>query len=282
MALELITADQRLAEHANKTSIVIAGRPKVGKTSLIHTLPADRTLFVDLEAGMKSAQGSAVASVPIRKFEDAIDLACIIAGPDPASQVGMYSEGHYQNALKVYGQFGFDRHKIYFWDSITDLTRLAMVWARVQPEAFSEKTGKPDLRGAYGAVGREVVRLLKHVQHAAGKDIIFIGGLDHYWNDYGQEVFELQTEGQKTGSELPFIVDQIITMSDFDYDNASGSFIHSIGKGRHRALCCKSPNPWGLPAGDRSGNLDLIEEPHLGRLMDKINLPAKAVTDRLR
>jgi len=281
MALELITADMRLAEHANKTTMVIAGRPKVGKTSLIHTLPADRTLFVDLEAGMKSAQGSAVASIPIRKFEDAIDLACVISGPDPASITGMYSEIHYNNAIKVYGGLGLDRYKIYFWDSITDLTRLAMVWARVQPEAFSEKTGKPDLRGAYGAVGREVVRLLKHVQHAPGKDIIFIGGLDHYWNDYGKEVYELQTEGQKTGSELPFIVDQIITMSDFDYVDGIG-FTHNIGIGQHRAFCCRSPNPWGLPAGDRSGNLDLIEEPHLGRLMDKINQPAKAVIDRLR
>jgi hypothetical protein len=281
MALTLITADMRLAEHANKTTMVIAGRAKVGKTSLIHTLPADRTLFVDFEAGMKSAQGSAVASVPIRTFEDAVDLACVISGPDPASATGMYSEIHYRNAMAVYGKFGFDQHKIYFFDSITDLTRLAMVWAKVQPEAFSEKTGRPDLRGAYGAVGREVVRLLKHVQHAPGKDIIFIGGLDHYWNDYGKEIFELQTEGQKTGSELPFIVDQIITMSDFDYVEGTG-FVHNIGIGKHRALCCKSPNPWGLPAGDRSGNLDLIEEPHLGKLMEKINRPAKAVIERFR
>ena len=67
---------------------------------------------------------------------------------------------------------------------------------------------------------------------------------------------------------MPYIVDQVITMSDFD--TATGTWSHNLGKGAHRALCCQSPNPWGLPAGDRSGRLDLIEEPHLGRLIQKL------------
>jgi hypothetical protein len=55
-----------------------------------------------------------------------------------------------------------------------------------------------------------------------------------------------------------------------DFDTATGTWSHNLGKGAHRALCCQSPNPWGLPAGDRSGRLDLIEEPHLGRLIQKL------------
>jgi hypothetical protein len=64
-------------------------------------------------------------------------------------------------------------------------------------------------------------------------------------------------------------------MSDFDYDAATGVWSHNLGKGAHRAFCCRSPNPWGLPAGDRSGRLELIEEPHLGRLIAKINAQQK-------
>ena len=45
-----------------------------------------------------------------------------------------------------------------------------------------------------------------------------------------------------------------------------------------RAFVCQTLNPWGYPAKDRSGRLDLVEEPHLGRLMEKIRGPA----DRLR
>ena len=29
---------------------------------------------------------------------------------------------------------------------------------------------------------------------------------------------------------------------------------------------CQTLNPWGYPAKDRSGRLDMVEEPHLGRL----------------
>ena len=52
---------------------------------------------------------------------------------------------------------------------------------------------------------------------------------------------------------------------------ATGAWSHNLGKGAVRAFCCRSPNPWGLPAGDRSGRLELIEEPHLGHLIAKTN-----------
>jgi len=38
----------------------------------------------------------------------------------------------------------------------------------------------------------------------------------------------------------------------------------------YRAFVCHTLNQWNYPAKDRSGRLDVIEEPHLGRLMDKI------------
>ncbi|MDO8284896.1 MAG: hypothetical protein Q7T69_07815, partial [Rhodoferax sp.] len=40
-------------------------------------------------------------------------------------------------------------------------------------------------------------------------------------------------------------------------------------------------NSWGYPAKDRSGRLDAIEEPNLGRLMKKIAGPAKPAPERL-
>ena len=38
----------------------------------------------------------------------------------------------------------------------------------------------------------------------------------------------------------------------------------------YRAFICTRPNPWSYPAGERSGKLDMVEQPHLGRLMEKI------------
>ena len=34
-----------------------------------------------------------------------------------------------------------------------------MAWAKTRPEALSERTGKPDTRGAYGLLAREVIIL---------------------------------------------------------------------------------------------------------------------------
>ena len=50
MSLPIISADERMRErHSAKVALV--GFPGVGKTTQLKTLPADSTLFVDLEAG---------------------------------------------------------------------------------------------------------------------------------------------------------------------------------------------------------------------------------------
>jgi hypothetical protein len=49
----------------------------------------------------------------------------------------------------------------------------------------------------------------------------------------------------------------------------------------YRAFICQTINQWNFPAKDRSGRLDLIEEPHLGRLMAKIRGPVKPASERL-
>lgn len=270
MAFRLITADQRLSVDYNKTTGVIYGRSKVGKTWLVKTLRSDETLFANLEAGMKSVQDWRGSNIDIETFEDAADAACLIGGIAPSSGPNdFYSSGHYDMVRTRYKWFQPEMFRTYYWDSVTDLTRLAMTWAQRQPAAFN-RYGKPDLRGAYGEMGRQVIRMLRHIQHAPGKNVFFVGGLDAITND-GNTTYEPQAEGNKTKSELPYIVDQIMTLSDFDYIPEQG-FSHSLGRGKFRAICCKSPNPWGLPAGDRSGRLDLIEEPHLGRIIDKINV----------
>jgi hypothetical protein len=40
-----------------------------------------------------------------------------------------------------------------------------------------------------------------------------------------------------------------------------------------RRLVCRAGNPFGLPAKDRSGRLDVTEPPDLGALLAKINRP---------
>jgi len=290
MALRIVTADERLAVANAKTTVAIFGPAGAGKTSLARTLPPDETVVIDLEAGMKSLQGWGGDSIPVRTFPDAADVACLVGGIDPATDAqGFFSEAHYQHVVGAYPDLAqmIARKRYVFVDSITDLTRQAMAWAKTRPEAFSDRTGKPDTRGAYGLLARETISLLKHLQHAPGRTVIFVGILERVVDEFGRETFQPQMEGGKVGRELPGIVDQVMTLSLFDPDPGSASatgddgWRHNATSGTTRRLVCQSGNAWSLPAKDRSGQLDPTEHPNLMAVLDKINGNRPAAFDRL-
>jgi hypothetical protein len=273
MALRIVTADERLSAAANKTTMAIVGESGSGKTTLARTLPETETMFIDLEAGMKSIQDWRGDSIPIRCFEDMVVMASLIGGPNPAAPAAaFFSNEHYAHFAAQHPAMVelLTSKSIIFVDSITDLTRQAMVWAKKQPEAFSDKTGKPDTRGAYGLLGREVIGLLKHLQHAPGKTVILVGILEKHTDEFGRVTWQPQMEGGKVGRELPGIVDQVITLAQFSRDG-DGALQLDPQRGTERRLVCQAGNRFGLPAKDRSGRLDETEPPDLLALLRKIN-----------
>lgn len=272
MPLRIITADERMAvERMIKAAIF--GRSGEGKTSLLWTLTAATTLFWDLEAGDLAVEGWPGDTVRPRTWEDCRDLAAFVGGPNPALRdVQAYSRAHYESVCSRYGDpAALDRYETLFIDSITVAGRLCLQWCRGQPEAFSDRTGKPDTRGAYGLHGREMIAWLTQLQHTRGKNVIFVGILDEKVDDFNRKVFVPQIEGSKTGLELPGIVDEVLTLAAIKGEDGQ----------LRRALICQTLNPWGYPAKDRSGRLDMVEEPHLGRLFQKIRGPARPATERL-
>ena len=272
MALPIISADQRLAEQRGVKGTIF-GKSGIGKTSLLWTLDPATTLFIDLEAGDLAIEGWSGDSVRPRTWAECRDFAVFIGGPNPALRDDqVYSDAHYAAVCERFGDpTALDRYHTVFIDSITVAGRLCFQWCKGQPEAFSDKTGKPDVRGAYGLHGREMIAWLTHLQHTRAKNVWFVGILDEKLDDFNRRIFQPQIDGSKTGLELPGIVDEVLTMAEIKDDSGTP----------YRAFVCQTINSWNFPAKDRSGRLDLIEEPHLGRLMAKIRGPVKPASERL-
>ena len=277
MALRIVTADERLSAAANKTTMALFGPSGVGKTTLVKTLPPGETICIDLEAGLKSVQDWRGDSIPVRCFGDAIDIACLVGGVNPAADPnGFFSEGHYRHLATAHPDLVrlIAGKSIVFLDSLTDLTRQAMAWAKQRPEAFSDKTGKPDTRGAYGLLAREVIALLKHLQHAPGKTTIMVGILEKVTDEFGKVTWQPQMEGGKAARELPGIVDQVVSMALFSREG--DGWRHDPERGTERRFVCRAGNAFSLPAKDRSGRLAETEPADLAALLRKINTPITA------
>lgn len=285
MALHIITADERLARKP-KVNVALFAPSGWGKTFQARTLDPETTLFIDLEAGTLALNGDKedgsdawrgsvvnvreeAAKLGVHPWEFARALTCLIGGADPSAAPGTpYSV----DQLAVYEQAiaprsVFEKYDTIFIDSITVASRLAFSWAKRQPEAVSEKTGKPDNRGAYGLLGQEVVTWLTQNQHI-DKSIIVVGILDQTKDDFGRVEFSPQIEGGKAGRELAGIFDQVITGAMFDV--STGAPVLDMQKGAERGFVCHLNNGFGVPAKDRSGRLAAIEAPNLGAILKKI------------
>jgi AAA domain len=259
--MKIISADARLAERRGVKALIV-GPTGVGKTSLLRTLDPARTLFVDVEAGDLAVQDVPVDTIQLDDWITARDIACRIGGPTKSfPPTACYSQAHYEAIGGALDNLA--KYLTLFVDSITAISRLSFRWAEQQPESLSERSGKKDVRGTYGLHAREMINWLHQLQHARGMNVIFVAILEKVTDEFNRVEFQVQMEGSKTGRELPGIVDQIITMQFVDFGDGKPG----------RAFVCTSPNSWGYPAKDRAGRLEQIEEPHLGKLIQKLVSP---------
>ena len=273
--MALITTATDRMKKGSHVSALINGPIGIGKTTLVATLPAKTTLFIDFEAGTKAVEDWEGDIVDVRdiaqksnksQWEIARYIASVLAGPDPSrSNLQTYGKAHYDEAVAFLGGTEqFDKYEDIFVDSITVAGRQSFSWSSQQPAAFN-KEGKPNPLGAYGLHGQEMIEWLTTMHHIKGKNKWVVGILDEKTDDYNQKYYALQIDGSKSDLALPGIFDQVITMAGLKTE--SGDF--------YRALITKKENQWGYPAKDRSGRLAPQEEPDLSKIIAKINTPKR-------
>lgn len=270
------TADMRLKERKNRPlNIVVFGPSGVGKTFQAGLLDPKTTLFIDLEGGTLAIEGWAGDVLDVREMAKEMDahpwlisryLCLLFGGHDPAAPEGdPYSKSEFDAfAAMVDGLIDLKKYKTIFIDSITVASRHAMSWAQTQPEAWSEKKNAKDMLGAYGLLGREMIRWITHWQHSP-VTCILVGILDEGKDEFGRKEYSPQIEGSKAGREIPGIFDEVLTLMEVSDAEDLGP-----AKGGKRRFVTNLINPLKVPAKDRSGTLELYEPANIQLLLTKI------------
>jgi hypothetical protein len=256
--LKIISAAERLAARRG-AKVLLLGRSGIGKTSQLRTLlNLSAARFIEAEGGDIAVLDLPVPTIRIQSFAEACDLVVRLVGPNPSYPPNsVFSEAHFKAA----GGWleGVDEIATVFLDSITSVGRFSFKHAENLPEAITDR-GKKDMRAVYRLHAHQMLGLLHHLQTAREKNVVLVGILEYVKNEFGHTEAQLQIEGEKVPRELPGIIDEIITYEFIDYGD---------GEPPKRGFVC-GPNKWGFPAKDRSGRLDLIEPPDLGKLLVKL------------
>lgn len=272
-----VTADERLAKPPTVNICIVAEVGK-GKTYQASTLPPNETCFVNIESGMQSVGSWGGVAINVRDLARKLGchpwelcraIACVVSGPNPAVKAeNPYSQASYEKYCAALGGAElFERFKYMYWDSLTVAANYCFEWSQMQPDAFNAQ-GKPDTRGAYGLVGRELVDWYRVIQHTPNKSTIVVAILDRTKDEFGRDGWKLQITGSKGAEALPGIFDQVIALVDNLPDSNNTP---------QRAFVCQTPNPLNIPSlksrGPAGGALEVVEQfgnPNLYELIKKV------------
>ena len=238
--LSLLTADMRRAEKRGPKILIVGIVWRRQDLALGHTSrrrrwarPCSSTLRPETLRS-PACRSPPFARAPGPRFATSPPRSAAPIAALPANAA--YSQAHFDAVVANPAMAELTRYSIVFVDSLTEISRICRAWAELQPESVIRPRQKGPARNLRARSAR-TDRLLQQMQHARAKTVVFVSVLEKVTDDFGASHWGIQLEGQRTGRELPAIVDEVITMHFVDF-----------GDGKPvRAFVCTAPNALGLP-----------------------------------
>jgi len=208
--------------------VVVFGKPKTGKTTLIKTAPAP--IIFSSERGLLPLRGEKIPVVEIVSYKDLEDAFAWVATSAEARN-----------------------YKTICWDSVTDTSEAILA---------HEKKNNPNKTNKWGPYDKLVdlmTERLRDARNMQGRNWYLVCQEEIVQMPEGGKMAVPSLPGKALLQNLPYLFDGI-----FQYvlyvDPATGQ--------EHRALKTRGDNV--TMGGDRSGNLDAWEQPHLGNIFSKM------------
>lgn len=248
---------------------IIWGESAIGKTKLLYTLDAPRTFVASIEAGLLSVKDLTLNVIELDNWAHIRALTSIFRGADTSVMPNEPYSAEYVELAKqwlksINKEINPQDYDTFFVDSITAASRFCMKWCMNQTDKILTQQGKVDIRKVYGLLGQEMVTWLTQLQRIPNNNVWLVGILDKVKNELGGVDYEPQLEGSATGKAITGIFDEVMTMAEIKVRGKDEKITSK------RGFVTQKMNPWGYPAKDRSGVLEMVEPAHLGQLMQKI------------
>lgn len=228
-------------ETMNRTTILVYGKSKVGKTSLVKTLPADKTLVVDLESGL----------LPLKGLDLNVFNCQVNKDGDPLERISRFKK--FKTLLSLLQTE--EKMSRFEWVVIDSVTELAQLLFEALQHSLPKKEQSFTLWALYAD---HLANLIKNIRDNPKFNFLLLAWEKEERDDIGRPSYGPDFGGGKVSNRVPHWVDEVLRF-------VVGKDSESNEK---RVLVTKSGSDF--IAGDRSGRLDPIEEPHLENIKNKI------------